>query len=139
MKCYEGTMSFFLLQILVSPPQVKFNTTDLVSPEVKQYITDSCNFYHDKSGVWLTGTDNELDKEILSKYGAEFMQKVKEPESIKERAQAYIQLSNETQGKNETPYNKTYLEEWIKNHGSSSTHYWMEQAARLIDQQTKSK
>jgi hypothetical protein len=29
--------------------------------------------------------DNELDKKIVSKYGDEFMQKVKTPESIKER------------------------------------------------------
>jgi hypothetical protein len=64
-----------------------------MSPDVKQYISDSCKFYHEKSGVWLTGTGNELDKEIVSKYRAEFMQKVKEPASLIHRDQAYKQLN----------------------------------------------
>jgi hypothetical protein len=86
-------MTTFLLQIMFSPPEIKFNMTDLMSPEMKQYISDACNFYHEKSGVWLSGTDDELDKKIVSKYGAEFMQKVKEPESLKQRDEAYIQLN----------------------------------------------
>jgi hypothetical protein len=44
--------------------------------------------------LWLSGTDDELDKKIVSKYGSEFMQKVKEPESLKQRDQAYIKLNN---------------------------------------------
>jgi len=86
-------MTTFLLQIMFSPPEIKFNITDLMSPEMKQYISDACNFYHEKSGVWLSGTDDELDKKIVSEYGSEFMQKVKEPESLKQRDQAYIQLN----------------------------------------------
>jgi hypothetical protein len=86
-------MTTFLLQMMFSPPQIKFNITDLMSPEMKQYISDACNFYHEKSGVWLSGTDDELDKKIVSKYGVEFMQKVKEPESLKQRDEAYIQLN----------------------------------------------
>jgi hypothetical protein len=93
LSCYDGTMSTFLLQTLFGPPEIKFNLTDLMSPEVKQYISDSCKFYHEKSGVWLSGTDNELDKQIVSKYRAEFMQKVKEPDSLIQRDQAYIQLN----------------------------------------------
>ena len=93
LNCFNGTMTTFLLQIMSSPPEIKFNMTDLTSPEMKQYISDSCNFYHEKSGIWLSGTDDELDKIIVSKYGAEFMQKVKEPESLKLRDQAYIQLN----------------------------------------------
>src|SRR4249919_51317 len=76
MNCYIGSMTTFLLQMMFSPPEIKFNITDLMSPEMKQYISDACNFYHEKSGVWLSGTDDELDKKIVSKYGAEFMQKV---------------------------------------------------------------
>ena len=93
LRCFQGTMEFFLLGITFAPPEVKFNMTDLQSPEMKQYISDSCKFYHEKSGIWLSGTDNERDKEIVSKYGAEFMQKVKEPESLKQRDQTYIQLN----------------------------------------------
>ena len=96
MDCYTGNMNFFLLQMIFSPPEIKFNMTDLMSPEVKQYISDSCNFYHNKSGIWLSGTDDELDKKIVSKYEAEFMQKVKTPESMIKRNEAYIQLNNET-------------------------------------------
>lgn len=80
-----------------SPPQIKFNMSDLMSHEVKQYISNACNFYHEKSGVWLSGMDNELDKKIVSKFGDEFMQKVKTPESIKERDEGYIQLNNKTE------------------------------------------
>lgn len=97
MNCYTGSMTTFLLQMMFSPPQIKFNITDLMSPEMKQYISDACNFYHEKSGVWLSGMDNELDKKIVSKYGDEFMQKVKTPESIKERDEGYIQLNNKTE------------------------------------------
>jgi hypothetical protein len=93
LSCYDGSMSTLMLQTLFGPPEIKFNLTDLMSPEVKQYISDSCNFYHQKSGVWLTGTDNQLDKEIVSKYRAEFMQRVKEPSSLIQRDQAYIQLN----------------------------------------------
>jgi hypothetical protein len=90
LSCYDGSMSTFILQTLFGPPEIKFNLTDLMSPEVKQYISDSCKFYHAKSGEWLTGTDNVLDKEIVSKYRAEFMQKVKEPSSLIQRDEAYI-------------------------------------------------
>ncbi|HMG38993.1 MAG TPA: hypothetical protein VK566_07405 [Nitrososphaeraceae archaeon] len=38
----------------------------------------------------------EVEKEIVIKYGAELIQKVKTPEIIKELAEAYIQLNNET-------------------------------------------
>jgi hypothetical protein len=93
LNCYNGSVTTFLLQIMFSPPEIKFNITDLMSSEMKQYISDACNFYHEKSGVWLSGADDELDKKIVSKYGAEFMQKVKEPESLKQRDQAYIQLN----------------------------------------------
>ena len=93
MNCYTGSMTTFLLQMMFSPPQIKFNITDLMSPEMKQYISDACNFYHEKSGVWLSGTDDELDKKIVSKYGVEFMQKVKEPELLKQRDEAYRQLN----------------------------------------------
>jgi len=37
----------------------------------------------------------------------------------------------------ETPYNKTYLDQWIKDHGCNCTHLAMEQAARILDNQTK--
>ncbi|HEY6949607.1 MAG TPA: hypothetical protein VI146_03280, partial [Nitrososphaeraceae archaeon] len=93
LSCYDGSMSTLMLQTLFGPPEIKFNLTDLMSREVKQYISDSCNFYHQKSGVWLTGTDNQLDKEIVSKYRAEFMQQVKEPDSLIQRDQAYTQLN----------------------------------------------
>ena len=93
LSCYDGSMSTLMLQTLFGPPEIKFNLTDLMSPEVKQYISDSCKFYHAKSGEWLTGTDNVLDKEIVSKYRAEFMQKVKEPSSLIQRDQAYAQLN----------------------------------------------
>ena len=92
-NCFTGTMATFFLQLMSSPPEIKFDMSDLTSPEVKQYISNACNFYHEKSGVWLSGTDDELDKKIVSKYGSEFMQKVKEPESLKQRDQAYIQLN----------------------------------------------
>lgn len=93
LSSYDGSMNTFILQTLFGPPEIKFNLTDLMSPKMKQYISDSCKFYHEKSGVWLTGTDNDLDKQIISKYGAEFIQKVKEPESLKQRDQTYIQLN----------------------------------------------
>jgi len=33
----------------------------------------------------------------------------------------------------ETPYNKTYLDQWIAENGCNCTHKAMEDAARLID------
>ena len=96
-NCFTGTMATFFLQLMSSPPEIKFDMSDLTSPEVKQYISNACTFYHQKSGVWLSGMDNELDKKIVSKYGDEFMQKVKTPESIKERDEGYIQLNNKTE------------------------------------------
>lgn len=93
LDCYAGTTTFFLMGIIFSPPEIKFNIRDLTSTEMKQYVSDSCNFYYNKTGVWLSGTINELDKQIIQKYGAEFMQKVKEPESLKLRDETYINLN----------------------------------------------
>jgi hypothetical protein len=50
-----------LLSNMLTPPDSP-NIVDLNDPDIKQYFSDACNFYHNKSGIWLTGTDNELDK-----------------------------------------------------------------------------
>lgn len=95
-NCRDASMKLFLSQMALSPPEIKFNLSRLTSPEVQQYASDFCNFYYEKSGVWLSGTENEFESEIITKYGTEFTQKVKAPEIIKELVEAYSQLINKT-------------------------------------------
>jgi hypothetical protein len=44
LNCYQRTIQFYLMGITFAPPEVKYNITDLLSPEVKQYISDGCKF-----------------------------------------------------------------------------------------------
>lgn len=54
-------------------------TINLNDPQVKTYITNYCNFYHEKTGIWidvkdapklgnLTNNDIMLNKEFEEKY-----------------------------------------------------------------------
>ena len=48
-NCRDESMKLFLSQMALSPPEIKFNLSHLTSPEVQQYASDFCNFYHEKS------------------------------------------------------------------------------------------
>jgi hypothetical protein len=64
--------------------QMTINFTDQA---VKTLITNFCNFYHDKPGLWVSGSSNvQQYNDIFNKYGAQFGQKYGHtiPESIKQ-------------------------------------------------------
>ena len=60
------------------------NITDILDPAYKKLIINLCNFYHEKTGVWINMM-SEGDKRYIEQYGYEFYQKYGNtiPESIK--------------------------------------------------------
>ena len=73
--CYKNIASTLMLMLVFTP-----ETVDLTSPEIKTYLTNACNFYHEKTGIWIS-THNELST-YGDKYGQEFRQKYPAPASI---------------------------------------------------------
>lgn len=57
-------------------------TVNLTDPKVKAYISNLCNFYHEKTGTWFNiFTDNpdfKISEEFKQKYGSTM------PDSMKE-------------------------------------------------------
>jgi hypothetical protein len=74
--CYAFVAQMFMIGSMFSP-----TTIDLLDPEIKQHIRNFCNFYHEKTGVWLTTLDEVT---LYSHYGEEFRQKYPPPESVRE-------------------------------------------------------
>lgn len=46
--CYAFVAQLFMMTSMFLP-----TTIDLLDPEIKQYITNICNWYHEKTGVWV--------------------------------------------------------------------------------------
>ena len=44
--------------------------------QVKNFVTNMCNFYHEKTGLWMTH-ENWFNEELKQKYAQEFYQKYK--------------------------------------------------------------
>ena len=66
--CYSQFASLMLFASAFSP---NFNTTILNDPELKSMITNYCNFYHEKTGMWLRmgdAPDPEIKKQFQLKY-----------------------------------------------------------------------
>ena len=84
-ECYTSFSSQFLLFNQLLP-----TTIDLTDPKMKAYISNICNFYHEKTGIWVDSSyndpiDNQIDYYTL---GKEFNQKYGNtmPDSMKEFA-----------------------------------------------------
>ena len=61
-----------------------YKILQILDPAYKKLIINLCNFYHEKTGVWINMM-NEGDKRYIEQYGYEFYQKYGNtiPESIK--------------------------------------------------------
>ena len=51
---------------------VRLNMTD---PEIKKTITNMCNFYHEKSGLWVNVTNVEKYSNVFREHSQEYLQK----------------------------------------------------------------
>ena len=78
--CYTPIAEFFVLSLTLTP-----STVDPKDPQVKQVITNLCNFYHEKTGVWVNPFDSR-DLKLIEPYSAEFNSTYYHtfPESLKE-------------------------------------------------------
>jgi signal peptidase I len=76
--CYKNAVSMLLFASIFTPENLEL--TDFMNPELKQHLSNFCNFYHEKTGQWIT-TIGELT-EYSEKYGDEFAQKYPTPESL---------------------------------------------------------
>ena len=85
--CYSGTVGSLLLASMFTP-----YTIDLHDPEMKKFLSNLCNFYFDKTGIWIDIPEN---KDLTTKYGQEFYNKYGNtmPESLKQYYEYYEQFS----------------------------------------------
>lgn len=64
LDCYTKAASVFHIANMFS-----HYTFDLTDPKMKKLISAACNFYYEKSGIWI---DISKDTHITEKYGQEF-------------------------------------------------------------------
>lgn len=100
--CYADTARNLLFLSMFTP-----TTINLHDPQVKTYITNYCNFYHEKLGKWINDKDmpklgNLTNQDIM--LSREFEEKYKDtiPQSIKELSNNLIQQRNRTNYDNQT-------------------------------------
>jgi protein-disulfide isomerase len=76
--CYSGAVGSLLLASMFTP-----YTIDLNDPEMKKFLSNMCNFYFDKTGIWINIRENN---DLTTKYGQEFYNKYGNtmPESLKQ-------------------------------------------------------
>ena len=76
--CYSGTVGSLLLASMFTP-----YTIDLNDPEMKKFLSNFCNFYFDKAGIWINIRETN---DLTTKYGQEFYNKYGNtmPESLKQ-------------------------------------------------------
>jgi len=68
--CYSDLALGTLILTVITPTNITF--TNLTDPEIKAFFTNLCDFYHEKTGVWV-GMKNF--QEYGNRYGVEFIQK----------------------------------------------------------------
>jgi hypothetical protein len=80
--CYSDAAKDISSKSLTVPTKLRLNVTD---PEINKTLTNMCNFYHEKSGLWINITDpryqdtfDQYAQEYFQKYGSTF------PESFKQ-------------------------------------------------------
>jgi hypothetical protein len=67
-NCYQSYSTTLFLRNMIQPDSKVIN---LMDPEVRQLITDTCNFFHEKTGIWTNAQDKsspELRQEFYDKY-----------------------------------------------------------------------
>lgn len=57
--CYRDTTVSIFMASMFSPISV-----DLNDPEFKQFITNACNFFHEKTGLWMDIAKDDPGPEI---------------------------------------------------------------------------
>jgi len=68
--CYSDLALGTLILTVITPTNITF--TNLTDPEIKAFLTNLCDFYHEKTGVWVGMTNFQ---EYGDRYGVEFIQK----------------------------------------------------------------
>lgn len=79
-RCYTSFSSFFLMSNQLTPA-----TVDLTDPQVKTFITNTCNFYHEKTGKWidvLSFNALDIDAKVIEEFNHTYGSTM--PESLKE-------------------------------------------------------
>lgn len=76
--CYSSLSGTILLGSMFSASKQSAFIV-LLDPEVKTWLSDYCNFYHDKTGVWIESLQ-ELDNDVV----VEFTTNNPPPDSLKE-------------------------------------------------------
>jgi len=63
-------------------------TVNLTDPEVKSYISNLCNFYHEKTGTWFNFFTDKPDPKVSEEFNQTYGSRM--PDSMKEFANMSI-------------------------------------------------
>jgi protein-disulfide isomerase len=106
--CYSEIAGSILLASIFTP-----YTIDLTDPEMKNYFSNVCNFYYEKSGKWIKMLQ---DSEIAAMYGQEFYNKYGNtiPESLSKLLEYDVGVNQEenyeqVNQEDEVKLNSTFL------------------------------
>ena len=70
-------MKFIFKRVINSFNRIFYCCPILSDPQLKPMLTNACNFYHEKTGKWISPMDDidpELGKEFVAKYNNTFPQ-----------------------------------------------------------------
>jgi hypothetical protein len=63
-------------------------TVDLTDPQMKAHISNLCNFYHEKTGIWFNFFTDKPDPKLSEEFDLKFGSTM--PDSMKEFANMSI-------------------------------------------------
>jgi hypothetical protein len=66
--CFSEGMGILTLALIFAPTE-KLSAMDLIDPAFKKMIINMCNFYHEKTRIWINMMS---DGDIIQRYNYEF-------------------------------------------------------------------
>jgi hypothetical protein len=76
-NCYADTAGTFLFLSMFSSKSINLNDI-----QVKNIISNMCNFYHEKTGYWINMMDENDTKNINKEMNDEFSERYPVPQSL---------------------------------------------------------
>ena len=72
--CFNEGIGFLTLGLIFAPT-AELSAADLIDPAYKKMVINLCNFYHEKTGLWVEVTNKEQTDSLTKLYGKEFYEK----------------------------------------------------------------
>ena len=72
-RCFEG-FAFIILESSSKPQPKTAQPATIISQdsEVKKFISDFCNFYHEKTGTWFRMTGEGFNQSVMKEFWTKY-------------------------------------------------------------------